>query len=86
VHRVTETGSTGNHLFNIAPASTGPTIELKPITVMFSALAAGNWWLGSIRGIAAERVGEFTAQHACCKAQQAQQHLHVVDRRGSLQP
>ena len=46
---------------NMSPASSGPTIAPNCITVMFNELAAGSWAPGSIRGIAAERVGELTA-------------------------
>ncbi len=46
---------------NMTPASSGPTIAPNCVTVMFSELAAGSWSPGSIRGIAAERVGALMA-------------------------
>ena len=51
---------------SITPASSGPTIAPNCMTVMFNALAAGSWSPGSIRGIAAARVGELIAKNACC--------------------
>ena len=43
------------------PASSGPAMAPNCCTVMFSELAAGSWSIGSIRGIAAPRVGQLTA-------------------------
>lgn len=43
------------------PASSGPMIAPAWNTVMLSELAAGSCSAGSIRGIAAERVGELIA-------------------------
>lgn len=47
------------------PASSGPTIAPNCMTVMFSELAAGNCSTGTIRGIAADRVGLLIAKNAC---------------------
>ncbi len=47
------------------PASSGPTIAPNCWTVMFSELAAGNCSMGTSRGTAAPRVGQFTAKNAC---------------------
>ena len=33
---------------------------------MFSEFAAGSWSPGSMRGMAADRVGELIAKNACC--------------------
>ena len=48
------------------PASSGPTIAPNCWTVMFSEFAAGSCSTGSIRGMAADLVGWFTAKNACC--------------------
>ncbi|PQM49000.1 hypothetical protein C1Y40_00781 [Mycobacterium talmoniae] len=47
--------------FSSSPASSGPTIAPNCVTVMFSELAAGSSPPASIRGIAADRAGAFTA-------------------------
>ena len=47
------------------PASSGPTMAPNCITVVFSELAAGNCSPGSIRGMAADRVGELIAKKTC---------------------
>ena len=46
---------------SINPASNGPTMAPNCMTVMFSELAAASCSPGSMRGIAAERVGELMA-------------------------
>jgi hypothetical protein len=43
------------------PAISGPMMAPNCITVMFSEFAAANWSPGSIREMAAERAGAFTA-------------------------
>ena len=56
------------------------------MTVMFSELAAGSWSPGSMRGMAADRVGWLIAIERLLHRQQAQHQPHVVQRQRGLQP
>ncbi len=53
---------------SITPASSGPTMAPNWNTVKFSELAAGSWSPGSMREMAAVRVGALIAKKACWTA------------------
>ncbi len=40
----------------------GPMVRPRFMLTVFRALAAGSWWLGTSRGIIAERAGELSAK------------------------
>jgi len=61
------------------PPTSGPAIAPAIITVILSALAAGNCWVGRSLGRTAVRIGWFTAKNACCRANMpSRSHTSVI--------